>query len=88
MLKLKKDHIGMYNNEGKDESSIDCEDEIYTNCTICQCKRLAAYWDDELESYIYLSDEPAVCVKCSSSTEFFPEETQALLQAKTPELVS
>lgn len=86
----------MYNNEGIDESAesteiaTECVDEIYTKCTICQCNRLAAYWDEELESYIHLCDEPAICIKCSSATEFFSEEIQSQIsvQEKFSELVS
>lgn len=45
----------MYNNS---------EDEISAKCIHCEKERVIAYWDEELEYYIYLSDEPPVCVQC------------------------
>ncbi len=41
------------------------EDEIWEPCIKCGDKRLMAYWDDELESYIYFTEE-AICTKCET----------------------
>ena len=32
------------------------QDEIWEPCVLCGASHLAAYWDEELESYIYLVD--------------------------------
>lgn len=42
------------------------KNEIFSNCTECNLERLIAYWDPELEYYIYLfeEDEPVVCDAC------------------------
>ena len=38
-------------------------DEILENCPHCGCEHMRAYWDYELEYYIYLSDSN-VCTDC------------------------
>lgn len=45
------------------------EDEIVTNCIECNAERLMAYWDEELECYIYLCDEEPLCQECMSRQE-------------------
>lgn len=40
--------------------------EIVVNCVACNAERLMAYWDEELESYIYLCDEKPLCIECMS----------------------
>lgn len=40
------------------------KNEILIQCHSCQRERLLAYWDPELEHYIYLADEPALCQNC------------------------
>lgn len=49
----------MYNKRNKDE--------LFIQCTVCKCERLHAYWDFELECYIYLTDEPPICEECLSA---------------------
>ncbi len=44
------------------------QDEIYEKCSCCGKSRVVAYWDYELESYIYLS-ESDVCLKCETGTK-------------------
>lgn len=39
------------------------QDEIRESCVQCGVERLVAYWDEELEYYIYLS-ESDTCRKC------------------------
>ena len=39
------------------------QDEIRESCLQCGVERLTAYWDEELEYYIYLSDEE-ICNNC------------------------
>lgn len=42
-------------------------DEIHINCIECNKTRLVAYWDDELESYIYLCEEDERrCLECQA----------------------
>lgn len=42
------------------------KNQIHANCIVCNTKRLVAYWDDELESYIYLCDESQpICMDCT-----------------------
>lgn len=43
------------------------ENEIFTHCIECHAERLMAYWDEELECYIYLCDEKPVCNGCMSN---------------------
>jgi hypothetical protein len=39
--------------------------EIDVNCVECNTSRLMAYWDDEIESYIYLFEEDELlCQGC------------------------
>lgn len=45
------------------------KNEIVSRCTACDCERILAYWDDELEHYIYLSDEPVLCTACKIESE-------------------
>ncbi len=40
-------------------------DEIKQSCLQCGVERVVAYWDEELEYYIYLSDTED-CDKCIS----------------------
>lgn len=42
------------------------QDEIIEACVRCGVEQLLAYWDEELEYYIYLHDTP-VCSTCVSS---------------------
>ncbi len=59
------------------------KDELYAQCSQCSCEHLLAYWDEELECYIYLADEPPLCADCysevneSGSTEQIITEEQA-----------
>ncbi|HXH54826.1 MAG TPA: hypothetical protein VNK03_03680 [Gammaproteobacteria bacterium] len=39
------------------------QDEIRESCLQCGIERLVAYWDEELEYYIYLSDTD-ICDSC------------------------
>lgn len=48
------------------------KDEIKEQCTACGIERLVAYWDYELEYYIYLSESSGVCNKCEASLECEP----------------
>ena len=41
------------------------QDEITEKCKCCGKVRAFAYWDYELESYIYLSDSD-LCLKCEN----------------------
>lgn len=41
------------------------KDEIKEPCVQCGKTTLVAYWDYELEYYIYLSDSP-VCTECET----------------------
>lgn len=45
------------------------ENEIIANCVACNAERVLAYWDEELESYIYLCDEEPLCNECMSKQE-------------------
>lgn len=40
------------------------KNNIYTHCFVCDAKLLKAYWDSELESYIYLMEDHALCPHC------------------------
>jgi hypothetical protein len=51
----------MYNKRNKNE--------MKSNCQECGVERTVAYWDEELEYYIYLCDEPPLCSRCMSSQE-------------------
>ena len=44
------------------------KDKVVKACTKCSSKRLIAYWDDELEYYIYLEEDvqPFVCLACET----------------------
>jgi len=44
------------------------KDEIREKCVKCGLDCLIAYWDYELESYIYLSDA-FTCSKCEAEVE-------------------
>lgn len=39
------------------------QDEIRESCVECGVDRLIAYWDEELEYYIYMSDTD-ICDEC------------------------
>lgn len=39
------------------------DDEIKRHCAECKAERTVAYWDEELESYIYLT-ESDYCLAC------------------------
>jgi RNA polymerase subunit RPABC4/transcription elongation factor Spt4 len=41
------------------------QDEIRESCQQCGMERLMAYWDEELEYYIYLSDSK-ICHNCQT----------------------
>jgi hypothetical protein len=41
------------------------QDEIRESCLQCGKEQLMAYWDEELEYYIYLSDGD-ICHSCQS----------------------
>lgn len=43
------------------------KNQTVARCVHCQSERIASYWDDELECYIYLCDEPVVCVNCATN---------------------
>ncbi len=47
------------------------KDEIIKACAKCGIEHKVAYWDDELEYYIYLEDESSdtTCPKCESIIE-------------------
>ena len=41
------------------------QDEIYRICSKCKNKWLYAYWDDEIDSYIfYEKEDQECCFKC------------------------
>lgn len=47
------------------------KNEIKSECHQCGAERTLAYWDEELEHYIYLcdepeNDEPVLCTRCMS----------------------
>ncbi len=44
------------------------KDEIIANCIRCGSERVMAYWDAELASYLYLCDEPPICLSCAAKT--------------------
>jgi hypothetical protein len=48
------------------------ENEIIANCVECNAERLLAYWDEELECYIYLCDEEPLCNECMSKHDTIP----------------
>lgn len=54
------------------ENELELENEIVANCPACNAERLLAYWDEELECYIYLCDEESLCIECMSKQEQFP----------------
>ncbi len=41
------------------------QDEIHKSCVDCGVDRIIAYWDYELEYYIYL-DESDICTQCQA----------------------
>lgn len=43
------------------------KNEIRAKCEHCGSERVFAYWDEELEYFIYLSDEPVTCLSCNSN---------------------
>lgn len=50
----------------ENEIETEIENEIVANCVECNVERVMAYWDDELECYIYLCDEEPICNECMS----------------------
>lgn len=46
------------------------QDEILDVCVLCSLTGLRAYWDFELESYLFLvaDEEPFTCVNCRSKS--------------------
>lgn len=44
------------------------KNEITGKCIHCNEEGKVAYWDDELEHYIYLCDIPPICEKCASTS--------------------
>ncbi len=42
------------------------QDEIKRRCVQCGVDQLVAYWDEELEYYIYLTDDSVCCVECQT----------------------
>jgi len=47
------------------------QDEIRESCLQCGVEGLKAYWDEELEYYIYLSDTD-VCESCQPAV-YYPQ---------------
>jgi hypothetical protein len=46
------------------------KDELYESCIQCGKERLTAYWDYELEYYIYLSESSSTpCVHCQNTEQ-------------------
>lgn len=54
------------------------QDEIVDVCVLCSHTGLRAYWDFELESYLFLvaDEEPFTCISCRSKS-IRPEEQLA-----------
>lgn len=51
------------------------KNRIESTCVGCQQNVTIAYWDDELESYIYLRDE-AICDACIERLEVDQEAVE------------
>jgi hypothetical protein len=49
----------------ENDADIVDQDEILGQCEYCQAEYTVAYWDEELEYYIYLSDG-ACCSRCET----------------------
>ncbi len=52
------------------------QDEVLDVCVLCNDTGLRAYWDFELEAYLFMveEDEPFTCVKCRSKSENSEEQ--------------
>lgn len=45
------------------------KDELSERCRECGKEKVIAYWDYELEYYIYLSESGEACISCQKALE-------------------
>ena len=50
------------------KESTEISDEIKKRCRECQAERMVAYWDEELDCYIYLT-ESVYCLACEEKLD-------------------
>lgn len=76
------DKVHQLENEIENEIEDEIEDEIIANCVECNAERVMAYWDDELECYIYLCDKEPICNECMSKqgniSQALPSQVSAI----------